>query len=457
MTEPKDAVVVGVLLPSVRADEQAASLAELERLVATLGYRPVARVTQARPSLSPAAVLGEGKLKELAELTGGSGRPHPKQRRNPSKLVRARQAAERAASDGERTVDDDSSAPESEKRVSLVAVDHDLSPSQARNLEHAVGVPVLDRTGVIIEIFHRHARSREARLQVEMARLKYLSPRVRESPSGKERQAGRGAGEAAIELDRRRIRDRIAELKEQLEAVQNEQGTRRAQRRDARRVVLVGYTNAGKSSLMRALTGSAVLVEDRLFATLDTTVRALTPETRPRILVSDTVGFIRDLPHDLVASFKSTLDEALEASLLLQVVDAADPSAELEMRVTTEVLAEIGAADVPRRIVMNKIDRLSTEARAELAQSHGDAWLVSAHDPASVLALREKIVAFFEGQFVTAELRVPYDRQSVIRDMHESGRVEEERYEEDGVHVRFRGDASAVERLRSLVAPTRTA
>jgi GTP-binding protein HflX len=459
MTEPKDAVVVGVLLPSVSADEQAASLAELERLVTTLGYRPVARVTQARPSLSPAAVLGEGKLKELAELTGGSGRPHPKPKRKPSKLVKARQ---RAASDGEPRVngegtgdEDTTDASDSERRVSLVAVDHDLSPSQARNLEHAVGVPVLDRTGVIIEIFHRHARSREARLQVEMARLKYLSPRVRESPSGKERQAGRGAGEAAIELDRRRIRDRIAELKEQLEAVQKEQGTRRAQRRDARRVVLVGYTNAGKSSLMRALTGSAVLVEDRLFATLDTTVRALTPETRPRILVSDTVGFIRDLPHDLVASFKSTLDEALEASLLLQVVDAADPSAELQTQVTTEVLAEIGAADVPRRVVMNKIDRLSPEARAELARHQGDAWLVSAHDPESVLALREKIVAFFEGQFVTAELRVPYDRQSVIREMHESGRVEEERYEEDGVHVRFRGDASAVERLRSLVAPKR--
>jgi len=489
MTEPKDAVVVGVLLPSVGAEEQAASLAELERLVTTLGYRPIARVTQARPSLSPAAVLGEGKLKELADLTGGSGRPHPKPKRKPSKLVKARELAERerspassrAASDSERRVgassraaseserrvgadgtdrDDDDDDPDStapEKRVALVAVDHDLSPSQARNLEHAVGVPVLDRTGVIIEIFHRHARSREARLQVEMARLKYLSPRVRESPSGKERQAGRGAGEAAIELDRRRIRDRIAELKDQLEAVQKEQGTRRAQRRDARRVVLVGYTNAGKSSLMRALTGSAVLVEDRLFATLDTTVRALTPETRPRILVSDTVGFIRDLPHDLVASFKSTLDEALEASLLLQVVDAADPSADLQTQVTTDVLAEIGAADVPRRVVMNKIDRLSEEARAELAQSHGDAWLVSAHDPASVLALREKIVAFFEGQFVTAELRVPYDRQSVIRDMHESGHVEEERYEEDGVHVRFRGDASAVERLRSLVAPERTA
>jgi GTPase len=453
MSEPKDAVVVGVLLPTVTAEEQAASLAELERLVTTLGYRPMARVTQARPGLSPAAVLGEGKLEELAELTGGSGRPHPSRGRKTGKVVRARLAAEREAA-GEDDQEEEPSSPAHDegKKVGLVAVDHDLSPSQARNLEHAAGVPVLDRTGVIIEIFHRHARSREARLQVEMARLKYLSPRVRESPSGKERQAGRGAGEAAIELDRRRIRDRIAELKEQLEAVQKEQGNRRAHRRDARRVVLIGYTNAGKSSLMRALTGSGVLVEDRLFATLDTTVRALTPETKPRILVSDTVGFIRDLPHDLVASFKSTLDEALDASLLLQVVDAADPSAELQTRVTSEVLAEIGAADVPRRVVMNKIDRLSPEARAELERQEGDAWLVSAHDPASVLELRSKIVAFFEEQFVTTELRVPYDRQGLIRDMHESGRVEEERYEEDGVHVRFRGDQATVDRLKSLLS-----
>jgi GTP-binding protein HflX len=451
MSAPKDAVVVGVLLPTVSADAQAASLAELERLVSTLGYRPVARVTQARPGLSPAAVLGEGKLAELAELTGGSGVPHPKRGRKTGKVVRARLEAERA----EAGDDDEASSPGdgSEKTVGLVAVDHELSPSQARNLEHAVGVPVLDRTGVIIEIFHRHARSREARLQVEMARLKYLSPRVRESPSGKERQAGRGAGEAAIELDRRRIRDRIAELKEQLEAVQKEQVTRRAQRRDSRRVVLVGYTNAGKSSLMRALTGSSVLVEDRLFATLDTTVRALTPEAKPRILVSDTVGFIRDLPHDLVASFKSTLDEALEASLLLQVVDAADPSAELQTQVTTEVLTEIGAADVPRRVVMNKVDRLSPVARAELEAEHPDAWFVSAHDPKSVLELRSKLVAFFEDRFVTAEFRVPYDRQSMIREMHESGRVEEERYEEDGVHVRFRADSPTVERLRSVLTP----
>ena len=248
---------------------------------------------------------------------------------------------------------------------------------------------MLDRTGVIVDIFHRHARSREARLQVEIARLNYVAPRMRESPGGKERQRGKGAGEAAIELDRRKIRDRIAELREQLAAIQKEQDNRRHARQDQLRVALVGYTNAGKSSLMRALTGSQVLVEDKLFATLDTTVRALQPETKPRILVSDTVGFIQKLPHDLVASFWSTLDEALEASLLLYVVDASDPRAP-------------GAArGDPRGPARDWRERRAEPAASEqgrparrrpgeaLLRKHGaeGSMLLSAHDPADVAAL----------------------------------------------------------------------
>jgi GTP-binding protein HflX len=336
--------------------------------------------------------------------------------------------------------------------VALVAVDHELSPSQLRNLERAVGTEVLDRTGVIIEIFSRRARTREARLQVEMARLSYLAPRVRESPGGKERQAGRGAGEAAIELDRRRIRDRLAELREQLAAVQRERDVRRAQRRELRRVALVGYTNAGKSSLMRALTQSAVEVEDRLFATLDTTVRALKPEVKPRVLVSDTVGFIKKLPHDLVASFKSTLDEALEASLLLFLVDASDPSHEAQLEVTREVIAEIGAAETPSRVVMNKIDRLSPERLAELRAEAPDAWFLSAHDPADVAALHAKIVEFFASRYVSQTFIVPYSRQAIVSEMHESGIVETESYEEDGVHVRMRGEPETIGRLREKLS-----
>ena len=189
---------------------------------------------------------------------------------------------------------------------------------------------MLDRTGVIVEIFHRHANTREGRLQVEMARLKYVAPRLRESASGGGRQQGPGADESTLDLDRRKIRDRLAELKEQLDAVQRDSDQRRSARRDQLRVALVGYTNAGKSSLMRALTCSQVLVENKLFATLDTTVRILQPETRPRVLISDTVGFIKQMPHDLVALFRSTLAEALEASLLLFVVDASDPTYEAQ-------------------------------------------------------------------------------------------------------------------------------
>ena len=194
---------------------------------------------------------------------------------------------------------------------------------------------MLDRTGVIIEIFHRHAKSREARLQVEIARLKYTAPRMRESPGGKERQQGRGAGEAALELDRRKVRDRIAELREELEAVGRDQDVRRSHRRQARRIALVGYTNAGKSSLMRALTASEVYVEDKLFATLDTTVRALQPEAKAAHLVKRHRRLHQKAPaRSRRRASSSTLDEALEASHLLHVVDAADPSWESQLEVT---------------------------------------------------------------------------------------------------------------------------
>jgi GTP-binding protein HflX len=455
-SEAPQAVIVGVRLP--HDDERAfeASLAELERLVTTLGYRPIARVTQARTSLSPSAVLGEGKLGELAALTGGSGHvgttPPRKRHKAAERWGAARNPAEAEVDGGDDGDDGDADDTHGdpavgEPKVALVAVDHEISPSQARNLERATGVPVLDRAGVIIEIFHRHAQSREARLEVEIARLAYSAPRLREAPSGKERRHLRGSGDSALELDRRRIRDRIAELRHELASIRREQGTRRAARREARRVALVGYTNAGKSSLMRALTGSRVLVDDKLFATLDTTVRALSPETRPRILVSDTVGFIKKLPHDLVASFQSTLDEALEASLLLCVVDASDPSHEDQLAVTRGVLAEIGADSVPLQVVMNKIDRLSAEERAELGARFPDAWLISTRDPSDVARVWENVVRFFEASYGEAEFLVPYARQALVSEFHDAGRVLEARYDEDGVRLKFRADAETIDRF----------
>lgn len=443
------AVLVAVKLPEVAPEAFASSLAELSRLVTTLGYDVVDQVTQARTHLAAGAVLGEGKLAELGVLTGGPGEitsPVPK------KNNKARARWEEHESEPELADHDEDDTERAPSNIALVAVDHDLGPSQARNLERATGTTVLDRTGVIIEIFHRHAKSRQARVQVEIARLSYTAPRLRESPSGRERQRGRGAGEAALELDRRKIRDRIAELREELVRIQAEQGTRQKARREARTVALVGYTNAGKSSLMRALTGSQVLVEDKLFATLDTTIRALYPEVTPRVLVSDTVGFIKKLPHDLVASFKSTLDEAAEASLLLHVVDAADPDWEAQHQVTLEVLTEIGAGEVDKRLVMNKIDKLEPEQLEALRARYPEALFLSSRVPADVASLRDHVVAFFERDYVAAEFRVPYDRQRLVSEMHEVGVVDETRYEDDAVFVRFRGDAASVERLRGAVA-----
>jgi GTP-binding protein HflX len=439
------AVLVGIQMPEVDDIAHAASLEELGRLVKTLGYEVVGQVSQKREGTGAGALLGSGKLAELAALTGGSGEvtsmaPTPKSK--------ARARFEGAPGTTAKP------APEAEpaRKPEFVIVDHELSPSQIRNLERATGAEVLDRTGVIVEIFHRHANTREAKLQVEMARLKYVAPRLRESSGGGGRQQGVGAGESHLDLDRRKIRDRLAELKDQLEAVQRDSDNRRTGRRDQLRVALVGYTNAGKSSLMRALTGSQVLVEDKLFATLDTTVRILQPETRPRVLVSDTVGFIKQLPHDLVASFRSTLAEALEASLLLFVVDASDPTYEAQLEVSRSVLREIGADAVPSRLVLNKLDRVDAERRAALVEKHPDAILLSAHAPEDVAALRETIIGFFEASMVEDVLVLPYAKQGLIGEVYESTRVLAEDYDETGRVLQVRGLPGAIARLRRSLA-----
>ncbi len=429
------AVLVGVQLAGVTDAEQQSSLTELKRLCETLGFEVIGEVTQKRKGLGAATLLGEGKLAELAGWTGGTGvvRKGP-----PGKKKAAEEIESRAE----------------EPRATVVVIDHDLSPRQLRHIEGATSAAaVLDRTGVIIEIFHRHASSRPARLQVEIARLTYVAPRLRETGGGERQRGGigqRGAGESSIELDRRKIRDRISELKAELAAIDDESKTRRAKRQEALRVALVGYTNAGKSSLMRALTGSHVLVADKLFATLDTTVRALWPESRPRILVSDTVGFIKKLPHDLVASFRSTLDEALEASLLLQVVDAADPGFRAQMQVTREVLDEIGAGDVRWILVLNKIDKVAPAGREELSKEFPAALLVSAKDPADVGRVRDAIIGTFEADMTEVDLVVPYDAGRAIGEIHKL-HVISESYEGDGVHYRLRAPGPALERLRAIL------
>jgi GTP-binding protein HflX len=441
------AILVGVQLAGVDDVAHAASIEELGRLVNTLGYEVAGTISQKRAEIDGATVLGKGRLEELAAMTGGTG-------------VVGSMAVARKSKARERFQDGDGNKPKArspepdpaaQPKPGLVIFDHEISPGQARSLERATGAQVLDRTGVILEIFHRHAHSREAKVQVEIARLKYVSPRLREAP-GSGRQQGPGSGESDLELDRRKIRDRLAELKQQLDDIQRDGDQRRSARRGQLRVALVGYTNAGKSSLMRALTGSEVLVADKLFATLDTTVRALQPETSPRVLVSDTVGFIKKLPHDLVASFRSTLAEALEASLLLFLVDASDPAYESQLEVSRSVLREIGAEVVPSRLLFNKIDRVSEADRAALHEKHPDAIQLSATSPTDVAALRETIIAFFEAAMVEDQLVLPYTKQGLLSDVYEHTRVLSEDYNATGRIMRVRGLPDAITRLRRTIA-----
>jgi GTPase len=447
------AILVGVQTPDIDDVAHAASLEELGRLVKTLGYEVVGTVSQKRDGIDGGTVLGKGRLEELAALTGGTGIVGSMA---PVRKSKARERFEHGDSEHADESKPDAARAESDSDASpkpeFVIIDHDISPGQARNIERATGAQVLDRTGVIVEIFHRHAHSREAKLQVELARLKYVAPRLRESSGGGGRRQGPGSGESDLELDRRKIRDRLAELKLQLEDIQRDSDQRRATRGDQLRVALVGYTNAGKSSLMRALTGSEVLVADKLFATLDTTVRALHPEARPRVLVSDTVGFIKKLPHDLVASFRSTLAEALEASLLLFVVDASDPTYESQLEVSRSVLREIGAETVPSRLLLNKIDRVSETDRAALREKHPDAILLSAQSPEDVTALRQTIIAFFEAAMVEERLVLPYAKQALLSDIFENTRVLSEDYDTTGRIMNVRGLPGAIARLRTTLA-----
>jgi GTP-binding protein HflX len=464
------AVLVGVQTQLQFTEHFQASLAELGRLCDTVGFEVVGQVTQRRSGRGSANLLGDGKLAELARWTGGSGLVA----RGPQKTKKKAHKGDPSVGDPEveEAADepaeaDDEAEPEStselddplapdhdpsrqDRRADVVVVDADLSPSQLRNLGSASGVEVLDRTGVILEIFHRNARTREARLQVEIARLAYVAPRLRETGSPSERQAGRGAGESDIELDRRKIRDRIAELKRELADIESERANRRA-RRASRQVALVGYTNAGKSSLMRALTQSELYVADQLFATLDTTVRRLQPEVTPPILVTDTVGFIRDLPHDLVASFRSTLDAALDASLVLHVVDASDADMERQREVTREVLAQIQADDIPRRLVLNKSDKLSPEALADLQLQYPDAWFTSAKSPDMVADLHRRIVEHFTGEMREVEVFVPWARLAVQATLRAQTQVLSEDFEDDGVRYRILVNRDILTKLRAAL------
>jgi GTPase len=431
-------------VPGRAPEDLDASLDELGRLCDTLGIAPVGRLTQRRPGTKAARLLGEGRLRELAKWTGGTGEVH----RGPRGAGR---------SDEEDEPEEEEEEEPGPPRADTVVVDHELTPSQLRNLKSATGAEVLDRNGVIIEIFHTRAKSREARLQVELARLQYIAPRLRELGGPSERQrggiGGKGAGETNLELGRREVRDRMAEVRRELRALESNRGVRREARSDARQVALVGYTNAGKSSLMRGLTGAEPYVADQLFATLDTTVRRLSPAVTPAILATDTVGFIKDLPHSLVASFRSTLDAALEAGLLLHVVDASDPTWPDQERVTSSVLAEIGGSELPRVLLFNKCDRLGPGEEEALRAKRPESWFTAAHEPERLATLHARIVRWFAERDPEFELFVPWSRSSLMGQVHGGTTVVNETFEDDGVRYRIRASQAVFEKLVAAAGP----
>ncbi len=439
--EKKTAVLFSVQTHGVSNEENDSSLLELRRLVKTMGLEVVATLTQRRSKPDAGTLLGAGKLKELAGYTGGTGIVEGFSRKSDHETSEDLNEDYPVDSlDGYDPMDD--SMAKNSVHANVVIYDGEISTKQLINLERATGVEVLDRTGVILEIFGRHAKSREALIQVEIAKLSYSAPRLRASHIRGDRQSGgmgsKGIGETSHELNKRHIRDRISELKSRLEGIRYEQNRRRSRRKENLQVSLVGYTNAGKSSLMRKLTGSDVLVEDKLFATLDTRVKSLYPEAFPSVLVSDTVGFIKKLPHDLVASFQSTLDEALAASLLLFTVDASDPAFRSQLAVTQSVLEEIGGEKIPSRLILNKIDKLTTKELEELYREFPDGIFISAHNPGDVATLRKKILQFFESNMIETTMVIPYDKGHFLGQLRNKASIINESYDETGTEVTFK-------------------
>jgi GTP-binding protein HflX len=366
----------------IAAQAQAADLAELEELLRTAGVAVVGTLVQAREQPHPASYLGPGKLDELRELV--------------------------VALD-----------------ANVVAADDELTPRQERALEDALGVAVIDRTAIILDIFARHANSAEGKLQVELAQLEYNLARMRGLWTHLERLGGgvgtRGPGEAQIETDRRLARNRIAALRRRLEHVQS---TREVMRRERERseipqVALAGYTNAGKSSLLAALTGADVAIADRLFHTLDPTTRLLEINGRSYLL-TDTVGFIRKLPHQLVDAFGATLEETRRAALIVHVVDVSAPPDELEemTQAVETVLDEIGAGDIPRLLALNKADLLDDDGRKHAWSGRRDALLVSARTGEGLEAVRERIDSAFVRALEPVELLLPYSDGGRLAELH---------------------------------------
>jgi GTP-binding protein HflX len=408
----ESAILVGLVTPGVSRWDVEDSLDELEQLADTAGARVTDRVTQSLSQINAATYIGKGKVHELKQL------------------VAARQS-------------------------DLVIFDDDLAPVQIRNLERSLGCKLLDRSGLILDIFARRAKTAVAKTQVELAQLDYLRTRLTRQWTHLSRQKGgigtKGPGETQIETDRRLIGSRIATLQERLDKIDRQRVTQRKGRQRYMRVSLVGYTNAGKSTLMNALAGADVLAEDRLFATLDATTRLVALDDNKAILISDTVGFIRKLPHKLIESFKSTLDEVRESDVLVHVVDATHPRFEDHIQVVRDTLKELGALQKPTLVVFNKVDALEEHGLLNaLRAEFPDAAFISALRGIGLEGFKQKLLEVVEQDFVERVTYLPVTEARTIAYIHQVAEV----LAEDYLYARD-GDAKplAVARLHFRVAP----
>lgn len=412
-------VLVSVWTTGTQQDADNA-MAELKLLAETAGSQVLEALVQRRSQPDPATYVGRGKVEEVAEVVRASG-------------------------------------------ADTVICDGELQPAQLRNLEDRVKVKVVDRTALILDIFASHAKSAEGKAQVELAQLQYLKQRLRGWGGNLSRQAGgraaggagiggRGPGETKLETDRRRIHHRIAQLRRRLREMDATRQGKRAERRrnQVPSVAIVGYTNAGKSSLLNRLTGAGVLVEDALFATLDPTTRRTETRDGRIFTLTDTVGFVRHLPHDLVEAFRSTLEESASADLLLHVVDASDPDPEGQITAVREVLAEIGAVGVPELLVCNKADLADQAALLALRGSHPDCVVVSARTGLGLEELAEAVEARLPNPEVSIEALIPYARGDLMDRIHRTGSIEELEHTADGTRVRARVRPGLADELKAF-------
>lgn len=393
-------ILVGVSTRFTSREEVAESLDELALLADTAGAEVVARITQDLDRIDPATFIGKGKVEEIRKLV-------------------------------------------QERQIPLVIFDDDLSAVQVRNLERAFECKVLDRSALILDIFASRARTMEAKTQVELAQLQYLLPRLTRQWTHLSKQYGgigtKGPGETQIETDRRLVKARISHLKERLERISRQRITQRKGRSKYIRAALVGYTNAGKSTLLNLLSGSDVLVENRLFATLDPTTRIVALSQGNQILMTDTVGFIRKLPPQLVASFKSTLEEITEADFLLHVVDISNRRFEEQIAIVKETIEELRSGDKPVLMVFNKIDKLTDRSiLGEVAQTYSPSVFISAARGINILGLKEAVTSLLQAAFVEETFRVGQDNQKLVSYLHQSGEVLEKLYEDNTVIMKMR-------------------